>query len=652
MSAAENESDAAARRAAVKAALADRKDRVGGWVHDRTGHRGAFDWLSQRTIPGGARWRYATGPVCLGLFATVFATGLILMTGYVPSAGGAWASVQYTESSPGGSLLRGLHYWATHALIVAFAVHFSRLLLAAAFRSPRELAWVSGVLLIPLLATAAVTGNPLAGSQKSFEQIEVEGNIIGSAPVVGPTLKRLLFGGPTAGHLTLTHLYALHVALIPLAAAVVGGFHLYQLLRWGTVRPEDRAAGRPDNAAPADPDDEPYAPNQVLRNAAAFAAVFTLVWLMADRHPAPLDAPPGPAAESMPRPEWYFRFLFEARNYVPPAAEFLVTGVLPVAALGLLAAVPWIDRLGARVGAAVRYAIVFGGLLAWCGLTIASMSRDRADEHYLEVRAASAVRASRAAELAAAGVPPEGPGVLLERDPLTRGPELFAAHCVACHAHAGPGVAGASTIEATNCGGANLAGFGSRAWHRGMLRPDRVASPAYFGCTPFAEGDMTDYVQDTLWGETDPDDAAAVAELNRGIEAVAAALAAEAGPRVHGGPPVAPDHGGETLAPDALPALVKEGRDLIAGDFACTDCHNYGDADYGYAPTLNGYASRDWLADFIANPTHARFYGEEAVGEGYMPAYAPAAGDADANTLTREEILLLTDWLRGDWVGR
>ena len=643
------------RRAKLKAAVADRRDRVGGWVHDRTGHRGAADWLTGRTVPGGARWRYTTGPVCLGLFAVAFATGLALMTGYVPSAADAWASVHHLETTPGGSLTRGLHYWATHALIVAFAVHLARLMLAAAFRSPRELAWVSGVLLIPLLAGAAVTGNPLAGSQKSFEQIEVEGAIVASAPVVGPTIKRILFGGPTAGHLTLTHLYALHVALIPLAAAVVGAFHFYQLLRWGTVRPEDRSAdGRADTVTPAgELPAEPYAPYQLLRNAAAFAVVFAAVWAMAAAHPAPLDAPPGPSEQSAPRPEWYFRFLFELRNYVPPDLEFLATGALPTLALLLLAAVPWIDRLGARVGAAVRYAIVFGGLAAWCGLTVLSMSRDRADPHYLEVRAAAHVRADRAAALAGAdGVPPEGPALLLARDPLTRGPELFAEHCAACHAHEGRGVAASSSVRAKNCGGANLAGFASRAWHRGVLDPGGVASPAYFGCTPFAEGDMTDYVQNTLWGETDADDPAAVAELNRKIECAAAALAAEAGPRSRGGPPVAADHGGERIDPDELDALVAEGRDLIAGELGCTDCHNYGDEEYGYACTLNGYGSREWLAGLIADSTQARYYGEDATGEGYMPAYAPAEGDAPGNALTREEILLLTDWLRGDWSGR
>ena len=647
-------------RDVIQGKTAARREAVGGWVHDRTGHRGAFEWLRDRRVPGGARWRYATGPVCLGLFTAVFVTGLVLMTAYVPSAADAWASVHYLEAQPGGSLVRGVHYWATHALILAFAAHLARLMLAAAFRSPRELAWVSGVLLVPLLAGLAVTGNPLSGSQKAFEQIEVEGAILASAPVAGPSLKTALFGGGTAGHLTLTHLYALHVALLPLAAAGLGAFHLYQLLRWGTVRREDKTAGGDphtvSHAFDGAGEDAPYVPDQLLRNAIVFAGVFAVVYYLAVNHPAPLDAPPGPAAEAAPRPEWYFRFLFELRNLVPPAAEFLATGAFPAAAIGLLLAVPWIDRLGARVGAAVRYFIVFGGLTGWCVLTAISMSRDQSDPHYRDVKTAAAGRAARAAQLASLnGVPPEGPGVLLARDPLSRGPELFKQHCASCHAHTGRGVAGPSTIEATDCGGANLAGFASRAWHRGMLDPARVDGPGYFGCTPYAGGDMTEYVTGTLWADVDVEDKAAVAELNRKIEAVAAALAAEAGSRAHGGPPVALDHGGETLAPDALNPLVEEGKELIAGEFACTDCHNYGDADYGYSVTLDGYGSRDWLAGLIAKPHGENYYGDDAdasanPGAGYMPAYAETGTDAD--TLSQEDLLLLVDWLRGDWAGR
>ncbi|WP_171185578.1 cytochrome b [Alienimonas chondri] len=645
----------------MRTAITERGAAVGGWVHERTGHRGAFEWLADRTVPGGARWRYVTGPVSLGLFIVVFVTGLALMTGYVPSADAAWSSVHHIESKPGGSLLRGLHYWTTHALIVVFAIHLARLMLSAAFRSPRELAWVSGVLLFPLLVTAAVTGNPLSGSQKAFDQVEVEGAVLAGAPQVGPPMKQMLFGGPQAGHLTMTHFYALHIAFLPLAAAGLILFHLYQLLRWGTVRPEDPVAGgRPDTVNHAhQPGETPYFPNQTIRNAVAFAAVFGLVWVMAERHPAPLDAPPGGDVESMPRPEWYFRFLFELRTYPPPDLDFLATGVLPTLLIALLAAIPWIDRLGHRVGAAMRYLIVFGGLVAWSGLTIMSMSRDQADEHYLEVRRAAAARAERASELADYGIPPEGPAALLAADPKTRGPELFRAHCAACHSHTGPAVESwgpEHSIVGSECNAANLAGFGSRRWMRNMLDPQQVDSKTYFGCTPFAEGDMTDYVKNTLWEGVEPGtvDAEATDAI---LNAVAAAVAAEAGDRVHGGLPIALDHGGETFASDELAALVQQGRALMTGadgglPGACTDCHNFAGEEYGYAVTLDGYGSRRWLADFISNPGHERYYGDENA----MPAYAPNIGEDGtedpSNTLTREEILLLVDWLRGDWLGR
>ena len=615
-----NDSDAGNDEVALR-----RRERAAEWLHERTAHRSALEWWRDRDVPGGASWWNATGPVCLGLFLVVLATGLFLMLGYVPDAEDGWSSVHHIETTPGGSLLRGLHYYGTHLLIVAFAAHLVRLLLMASFRAPRELAWVSGVLIVPLLAAAAVTGNPLSASQKAFEQIAVESNIVGATPVVGPTARTVLLGGSQAGSLTLTHLYALHVAFLPLAAAGVMGFHLYQLLRWGTVRHEDLRPSKRERV-------DPYFPDQMLRNAAAFCAVFGLAWYMAATVGAPLDVPADPEIESVPRPEWYFLFLFEARTLVPPHLEFLATGLFPALVLGLLVALPWIDRLGMKIGAAVRYATVLGGGLLWCGLTLSAMERDRGDEHLRAVRRENAVLADRAAFLASAnGVPPGGPSLLLRTDPKTRGPVLFARHCANCHRHVGPDGTG---VEATaRVAAANLHGFGGEAWAAGMLDPDRVDTPEYFGATPFADGDMVQYVKTTLW-DIDRDDPEAVAELRGRIRAVAAALASESDL------PPGPD---DVTPPD--PALAARGRELMAGDLGCTDCHNFGDAEDGYACDLNGYASRVWLAEFIANPAHPRFYGDENA----MPLYSPGPPGDDANLLTKEEVVLIADWLRGDW---
>ena len=125
----------------------DALTRFADWFDDRTGFRAARAVLWDRRVPGGPRWSYATGVCTLALFFVVAVTGVILMTGYSPAADHGWSSVFLIETTPAGRFLRGLHYWGSHALIILFSIHVARLILTASFRAPRELAWISAVLL-------------------------------------------------------------------------------------------------------------------------------------------------------------------------------------------------------------------------------------------------------------------------------------------------------------------------------------------------------------------------------------------------------------------------------------------------------------------------------------------------------------------------
>jgi len=180
------------------------------WLDNRTGYRRLLVPIGRRVVPKGPGWWRTTASCLLWLLIVQVITGGLLMTTYSPSANSAWASVHYIESSAGGSFIRGLHYFAAQAMIILFGIHIVRVLLAGAFRAPRELIWISGLILAPLMLLWAITGNPLSGTREGFAQIDVEGHILGSTPVVGPFLRDLLIGGDQPGNLTLTHLYFLH----------------------------------------------------------------------------------------------------------------------------------------------------------------------------------------------------------------------------------------------------------------------------------------------------------------------------------------------------------------------------------------------------------------------------------------------------------
>ena len=161
------------------------------WLDDRTGYRGLLAPIRRRVLPDGPSW-WLTSASCLAwIFAIEVVTGLLMMTTYSPSITSAWASVFYIDQSAAGRFLRGLHYFASHALIVLLAVHVVRVLACQAFKAPRELIWITGLFLMPVVIAWAVTGNPLCASQKAVAQIEVEANIIGSTPLVGGALERL-----------------------------------------------------------------------------------------------------------------------------------------------------------------------------------------------------------------------------------------------------------------------------------------------------------------------------------------------------------------------------------------------------------------------------------------------------------------------------
>lgn len=620
----------------------DALTRFADWFDDRTAYRAARAALWNRRLPGGPRWSHVTGPCTLGLFAVVAATGLLLMSGYSPATDHGWSSVFLIDSTRSGSFLRGLHYYGSHALIVVFAVHLAREILAATFRAPRELAWFSGLLLLPLLVAEAVTGNPLTASNKAIGQIGVESHIVGDMPLVGPLSRTLLVGGEDVGNLTMTRLYVLHVAALPLLAGLLLAFHAYQLVRWGTLASAAGTTAVPDpslDPAPRDAD-ATYWPNQTARNAVAFGLVFAALAALALRYGAPLDAPVDPTLEEMPRPEWYARPLFELRAYVSGSTEFLATGLLPVLLLGFLAALPWFDRfLSPRASTVCRYLVVILGVGGWAGLTAASFGHDRRDRGYREFLTRGADRADRAKTLAAArGIPPEGPAALLQGDPFTQGPLLFERHCKTCHPHLDPSGNG---IAATQPAAANLYGFAGRDWIAGLLDPARISGPDYFGRTAFVtegkSGGMIDFVRDELYGtEEKPLAGEALAARKEQVRKAVLALSAQA---------ALPGQAGLDKK-DA--AAIAEGDVLLAGDdLGCINCHKFGDAgELGTGPDLTGYGSKDWLSKFISNSGHERFYA--AANDG-MPAFLPDESDLAENILTGDELLLIVDWLRGDW---
>jgi ubiquinol-cytochrome c reductase cytochrome b subunit len=351
--------------------------------------------------------------------------------------------------------------------------------------------------------------------------------------------------------------------------------------------------------------------------------------VLAWRRGAPLEAPADASISILPRPEWYFRCLFELRRYFTGDWEFVATLVLPLATLLLFIGIPLVDLVvRRRVSLGLRTLVLAIGAGGWGWLTWTSLARDWHDPEYLAAESQAAALDARARELAdREQIPPAGASLLLRDDPKTQGPLLFARHCASCHSHTS---ASGEGIVAGEPSAPNLYGFGSKKWLDGLFDPGAINGPQYFGHTKFAGGDMVDAVQE-LFADADEQEGG---EVRSQLRLVIEALEAEA------------------ASPKRVAAVSKEsdvarGRELLAGDAGCTGCHKFHDeGELGSAPDLTGYGSREWLAAMIADPQDERFYGDR---NDRMPSFAKPSLPPDHHLLNPRELDLVVDWLRGDW---
>lgn len=214
--------------------------------------------------------------------------------------------------------------------------------------------------------------------------------------------------------------------------------------------------------------------------------------------------------------------------------------------------------------------------------------------------------------------------------PAQKAQRLFVANCSHCHNHTSGDGRG---LVAKLSSAPNLSGFGSREWLAGLLDHEQVGGPKYFGDTKHFEGDMVTFVKDNLT-ELDADQKAALAALVVALSAEAQLPAqAEADKK-------AAEDGTLEKGKTALAGSIKDGAT------SCVDCHKYHDnGELGSAPDLTGYASRQWLIDFIGAPDHERFYSS---GNDRMPAFAASGPGPKQALLTKDEIELLAKWLRGE----
>ena len=226
------------------------------WLEERSGLVGGVKYFLFRKVPSDTNWFQTLGAATLTAFIVQALTGVILAMYYQPSPEQAHESVQHiTDDVWGGWLVRGMHRWGASVFIILMFMHMGRVFLFGAYKYPRELNWIIGVLLLATGLFEGLTGYLLPFDQTAYWATVVAININGTAPFVGPFLASLLRGGAEIGPDTLSRFYSLHMLLVPGALMALIGLHLYLVVRLGVSSPpwsgEAAGAARETEAPPA-----------------------------------------------------------------------------------------------------------------------------------------------------------------------------------------------------------------------------------------------------------------------------------------------------------------------------------------------------------------------------------------------------------------
>ena len=208
------------------------------WVDERTSVSGGLRWVLFRKVPKGTNWFYTLGSATLFAFLSQAVTGVFLAMYYDPSPIHAYESARYiTNDVFLGQFVRGMHKWGATAMMILIFLHLGRTFFFGAYKYPRELNWVIGVVLLVLTLVMALTGYLLPFDQRSYWATIVADNINGTGPLVGPYLADFLRAGPEFGATTLSRFYAIHMLLVPGALIALIGAHLWLVAKLGTTAP-------------------------------------------------------------------------------------------------------------------------------------------------------------------------------------------------------------------------------------------------------------------------------------------------------------------------------------------------------------------------------------------------------------------------------
>ncbi|MEW6005526.1 MAG: cytochrome b N-terminal domain-containing protein [Stygiobacter sp.] len=316
------------------------------WIDERVQISDLVKFMSKKYVPihSHSIWYYFGG-VSLFFFIIQVVTGILLTFYYKGSSEQAYESIKFIMSKVEfGWLIRSIHAWSANLFIFTIFIHMFSVFFERTYRKPRELTWVTGVLLFFLSLAFGFSGYLLPWNELAYFATKVGTDIVGVVPIIGEPLKLLLRGSEDVTGATLSRFFAFHVMLLPLIFSLILFIHLLLVQIQGMSEPvEEKVKGN-----------MPFFPNFFLRDLILWLLVLNILAVLAVFFPSELGLKANPLAPAPAgiKPEWYFMFMFQSLKFLPSKILFIdgeLLGILLFGSAGVLwLLVPFWDSKTAR----------------------------------------------------------------------------------------------------------------------------------------------------------------------------------------------------------------------------------------------------------------------------------------------------------------
>jgi len=344
------------------------------WIEHRLGLAKPIVEAAEHPIPASsASWWYVFGSAAMVLVVLQVVTGILLALVYVPSASQAWNSLQFLNHNLTlGWFLRAVHGWGSNFMIAIVLIHMTQVFLFGAYKFPRELTWIVGVLLLLLTLGMAFTGQVLRFDQDAYWGLGIGASISSRVPGVGALLVHALLGGPIIGGATLSRFFALHVFVIPGILLASIGVHVWMVLRLGINewpmpgRLVRKSTYERQYHELVQKNGMPFVPDAAWKDAVFAAAVLLAVIACAFFFGpfGPSGQPDPTIIQTAPKPDFAFLFIYSVLAFLPPSLETPFLLIVPVIVIGALLLLPLVAGEGEKHWSRRPVAVLMVALIA------------------------------------------------------------------------------------------------------------------------------------------------------------------------------------------------------------------------------------------------------------------------------------------------